>query len=148
MHTYMYGWMDGCNVVCMGTSRLPSWHTILPAAVVAAPERKLECWKRPFFFCPTYKALDVLRTKIHLETSSVFKGIPLALYISFPPFTITSNDSLSFCKINQHMSDRRVCSNLSLKFTPTYYQLRIKVKNMLSYVFLSFFFVIFVYLNY
>lgn len=35
------------------TSRTPLCATNLPAAVVAPPAKKLECWKRPFFFCPT-----------------------------------------------------------------------------------------------
>lgn len=80
------------------TSRTPFWATNRPAAVVAPPDKKLECWKCPFFFSPTYKILDVLRTNIHLEPSCVFKGFRLCLYISFPCSIITSNSILSLCK--------------------------------------------------
>ena len=43
----------------------------LPAAVVTPPAKKLECWNVPFFFLPTYKVLDVSRTKMDLASSVV-----------------------------------------------------------------------------
>lgn len=91
-----------CACVCMratiDTSRTPLWATNLPAAVVAPPARKLECWNWPLFFFPMYKFLVVLRTNIHLVPSSVSTKIPLCLYTSFSLSTITSYASLSFCQ--------------------------------------------------
>lgn len=84
-----------CSV--LRTCRIPLVATSLPAAEVTAPERKLECWNMPFFFCPTYRHFDVLSTNIHFEPSVVFTSSPLCLYTSNPSSTTTSYVSLSFC---------------------------------------------------
>ena len=79
------------------TWRTPLWATSCPTAMVAPPARKLEWWNWPCFFSATYIFLEGLRTKIHLEPSTVFRSTPLCLYTSFPSSITTSYASLSFC---------------------------------------------------
>lgn len=84
------------------TFKTPFSATILPAASVAPPAKKLECWKVPFFFFPTYNVREVLRTKIHLEPLDslvVLRSSPVCLYKSFPPSMITSYAFLSICQM-------------------------------------------------
>lgn len=69
---------------------MPFSMTNLPAADVAPPAKKLECWKVPFFFLPTYKTLDVLRTKIHFASLVVLRTSPDFLYKNFPSSITTS----------------------------------------------------------